>query len=593
VAARIPDELIDEIRSANDIVEVISERIPTKRAGSNYKALCPFHQEKTPSFNINPERQIFHCFGCGAGGNVITFLMEYEKIGFLDAIRELADRAGIALPRARWGGAADTDDPIYASVDLGVRFYRKCFAGEHGAEARDYWKGRGLSDDTAASFRIGYAPPGWDALIKAAGSQGVNPSALEEAGLTIRRDDGGHYDRFRDRLVFPLLVSAERAVGFGGRALGEQEPKYLNSPETRIYHKGRYLYGLAQARPALRASREAILVEGYMDLLSLYQAGFKNTVASAGTALTPEQAKVIARYADKVFVAYDGDSAGVAAAVRAAELLLERGLKVRVARFPEDSDPDAFLQSEGSDALKERLEGALDFIDYFVEIAPTESADDREAAARRLIEIVTRIEDPLKADLMLEKIAEALSIRKAALDRAHAKESERRARRGRREAGTGGGDAGRSIVEDASLAAEKGLLSLLLCGGAGSRTVREELSPSDFEDPVVRSIVRHVYEGTEPGRPIDTASLLDRLGDAREAALLTELSVVPEGPADGERLCDDYIRTMRRSRIEVRIREIERAIEAAELTNSDDTLLTLIAERQELARRLKELAAPR
>jgi DNA primase len=593
LAMRIPDELIDEIRSANDIVEIISERIPTKRAGRNYKAICPFHQEKTPSFNINPERQIYHCFGCGTGGNVITFLMEYEKIGFLDAVRELADRAGIALPRSRRLEGAD-DDPVYASIDAAVRFYRKCFRSDLGDAARSYWKRRGLSDDTAATFLIGYAPPGWDALIRAAGVQSITPAALEDAGLAIRRDDGGHYDRFRDRLVFPLLVSSERAVGFGGRALGDAEPKYLNSPETAVYHKGRYLYGLAQARPALRGSREAILVEGYMDLLSLYQAGFKNVVASAGTALTPEQARVIARYADKVFVAYDGDAAGMSAATRAAEHLMALGLKVRVARFPEGSDPDAFLQAEGPDALRERLEGALDFIDFLVAVTPTGTADEREAAARRLIEIVARVEDPLKADLMLEKIAQALSIRKAALARAHAALLESRDRRGRKAAPAAGrADAGGPVVEEASIAAEKGLLGLLLAGGAPARAVREELKPEDFEDPVVRAVVRAVYEAGGPGESVDAAALLDRVGKAEEAALLTELSVLSDGLADGERLCDDYIRTIRRSRIEMRIRELERAIEAAEMTNSDDELLKLVAERHELARRLTELKAPR
>lgn len=598
MAARIPDELIDEIRSANDIVEVISERIPTKRAGRNYKALCPFHQEKTPSFNINPERQIYHCFGCGAGGNVISFLMEYEKLGFLDALRELADRAGISLPRSRWQEGSEADDPVYASIDEAIRFYRKCFRGEVGEAASNYWRDRGLSDDTAETFLIGYAPPGWDSLIKAAAAQGITPSALEDAGLAIRRDDGGHYDRFRDRLVFPLLVTSERAVGFGGRSLGDQEPKYLNSPETSVYHKGRYLYGLAQARPALRGSREAILVEGYMDLASLYQAGFKNVVASAGTALTPEQARVIARYADKVFVAYDGDAAGMSAATKAAEILMALGLKVRVARFPEDSDPDTFLQQEGPDALKERLETSLDFIDFLVAVTPTETADEREAAARRLIEIVARIEDPLKADLMLEKIAEALSIRKAALARAHAAFRESRDCRGRRTApATGRGAAAArsaadgSTVEDASLAAQKGLLGLLLAGGAPAEAVRNELSPADFEHPVIRSIVEAAYQAAGADGSIDAAGLLDRVG-TEEAALLTELSVLSEGLTDGDRQCGDYIRTIERTRIEVRIRELERAIEAAEMTNSDDELLTLIAERQELARRLTELTVP-
>jgi DNA primase len=284
----------------------------------------------------------------------------------------------------------------------------------------------------------------------------------------------------------------------------------------------------------------------------------------------------------------------MSAATKAAEHLMALGLKVRVARFPDGSDPDAFLRSEGGDALRERLEGALDFIDFLVAVSPTGTADDREAAARRLIEIVARVEDPLKADLMLEKIAEALRIRKAALSRAYTLLLESRDRRGRRpSAAAARTDPGAPVVEDAKAAAEKGLLGLLLLGGTPARVVREELSPEDFEDPIIREVVRAVYEAGPSEEPVDAAALLDRVGGSEEAALLTGLSVAPDGLADGERLCDDYIRTIRRSRIEMRIRELERAIEAAEMTNSDDKLLRLVAERHELARQLAELKAPR
>jgi DNA primase len=249
LARRIPPELIDEIRTANDIVEVVSERMSIKKAGRNYKGLCPFHQEKTPSFNVSPERQIYHCFGCGAGGNVITFLIEYEKMGFLDAVDELARRAGISL-KDRVGGAVREaeDDPIYRLNDMARRYFRRCFSEEPGAAAREYCRERGLGDDIVDAFEIGYAPPGWDGLIAAARAEKMQAEALEEAGLVVRRKDGGHYDRFRDRLIFPLLVRGGRVVGFGGRAFGDQEPKYLNSPETRVYRKSRFLYGLTEAR---------------------------------------------------------------------------------------------------------------------------------------------------------------------------------------------------------------------------------------------------------------------------------------------------------------------------------------------------------
>lgn len=586
---RIPDELIEEIRSANDIVDVIAERIPIKKAGRNYKALCPFHQEKTPSFNINPERQIYHCFGCGAGGNVFKFLMEYERIGFLDAVRELADRAGIALPKleSRWS-AGGSDDPIYATNALALEYYKETFSSGRGAPARRYWRERGLSDEVADEFGIGYAPPGWDGLIAAARASGVEPEALAEAGLVVRREDGGYYDRFRDRLIFPLVLAGGRVVGFGGRALGDQDPKYLNSPETRVYHKGRYLYGLAQARHALRLGREAILVEGYMDLLALCQAGFRNVVASAGTALTPEQAGVVARYADKVFVAYDGDAAGIAAASRAAEVLVVLGLKVRVVRFPDGADPDSFVRERGVEALREALASGSDFIDFLVSTVPTEAPEEREAVARRLIATVALIEDPLKADLMLEKISQALSIRRSAVTRAYAaKREEIKTPSGRR----GGGEREPDLpIEDASSAAQKGLLAYLLAGGETARRIWDALDVTDFTDPVIRSVIERITVRGEPGRPVDVAGLVDEIEVPEAVRLLTELSVAPPSDEDGAAACDDYIRTVKRSRVEAEIKAVERAIETAELTNRDDELLSLAAKRQELARRLTELS---
>ncbi|MFH1502020.1 MAG: DNA primase [Candidatus Eisenbacteria bacterium] len=592
MARRIPDEVIDEIRSANDIVDVISERIQVKKAGRNYRALCPFHQEKSPSFNINPERQIYHCFGCGAGGNVITFLMEHDKLSFPDAMRELADRAGIRLPESGSGaGLADDEDPIYGANEFAASYFAKALRSQGGADALGYLNGRGLTNETIESFGLGFAVPGWDGLLRAAAKAGFRPQTLEEAGLVVARESGGHYDRFRDRLLFPLKVSAGRTVGFGGRAMGDAEPKYLNSPETRVYHKGRYLYGLREARPAIRVAREVILVEGYMDLLSLYQGGFQNAVASSGTALTREQAKTIARYVDKVFIAYDGDAAGIAAATRAAEELIRFGLKVRVASFPEGADPDSFLREKGPDALRDVLSASLDFIDFLVAQSPAGSPDEREQAARRLVGIVARVEDPIVADLMLEKVADALGIRRAAIVRAYAALKGEGGATRSGATGTPGRPSGRGgdapPIEEAALAAQKGLLSLLVCGGEAAARVRASVSPSDFANAPARALAELMWGEDEA----DVAALLSRVKDRDEAALLSELAVLAPSHRDGARLCDDYIRTIQRSRIEERIRSLDREIETAEMTRSDERLLTLAAERQDLALRLRELTA--
>lgn len=586
MARRIPERVIEEVRAANDIVDVISERIPVRKAGRNYRALCPFHDEKTPSFNINPERQIYHCFGCGVGGNAITFVMEYDKIGFVEAVRELADRAGIRLPESA-GDAPAEDDPVFAANALALRYFRDEFAGREGRAAREYWKTRGVSEEATEAFRIGYAPPGWDGLIKRARREGVAESQLEEAGLVVRSDRGGHYDRFRDRVIFPLLWTGGRTVGFGGRSLGDQEPKYLNSPETRVYHKGHYLYGLAQARPALRASREAVLVEGYMDQLALWDGGFHNVVASAGTALTPEQARIISRYADRVFVAYDGDAAGKAAAVRASELLVRQGLKVRVASFPEDSDPDSFVRSSGAEALAARLGDSADFIDFLLSVSPPDTAERREAAARELLDTVAGIDDPIKADLMLEKISDALSIDRGALTRAL---EARRASKGRGRKGGGTGETGTAkpatLAESALAEAQKGLLSLLLAGGAEAGRVREEVAPEDFAEGVLRSLAERLLrdEAAEVGALLSSVS-------PEEAAVLTEIAVESVEDENGSRVCDDYIGAMRRARILAEIEAVDREIETAEMTGDDEKLLSRMAARQKLALRLRELAA--
>jgi len=579
--ARISQDLIDQVRAANDIVDVISDRIQLRKAGRNYRGLCPFHQEKTPSFNVSPERQIYHCFGCGAGGNVISFLMEFDKLSFPEALRELADRAGIVLP-SRSGRDAD-EDPIYEANRVATAYFRKCFAGGAGEAARAYAASRGLRDESVNALEIGYAPPGWDGLIKAAGREGVEPALLEEAGLVIRRDGGGWYDRFRDRLVFPLALPGGRVVGFGGRALGDQEPKYLNSPETRVYHKGRYLYGLAQAKTAIRAAREAVLVEGYMDVASLREAGFVTAVASAGTALTPDQAGVIGKLAEKVFVAYDGDAAGTAAAVKASELLVALGLKVRLVRLPEGADPDSYVRSGGAAAFRAALESATDFIDFVVALRAPRTPEAREAAARTLLETVSRIEDPLKADLMLEKVASVLSIGRAALSRAcDARRAELTGGRRPRPAGEVR-DADRA---PASVAAQKGLLGLVVAGGDAARRVRGEVDLSEFTDPLVRAVAERVYAA---GDTVDVAGLSQGLG-REELSILTEVSLLPGGDDDGARLCEDYIRTLRRLQVEAEIRAVEDDIRAAELTDDESRLLAGVARRQELARRLTELS---
>jgi len=412
---RIPDEIIDEVRQATDIVAVISEHLPLKRAGQNYRCLCPFHQEKTPSFNVNPQKQIWHCFGCGKGGNVFTFLTEYEKVSFAEAVRTLAKRAGIRIPELP-GEKPEGHDLLYQANEFAARFFEETLKGPAGAVARQYIEKRGLGRDTVELFRLGYAPNAWGELLEAAERKGLTPALMLEAGLVVPRDRGsGYYDRFRHRIMFPFFSLGGRVIGFGGRSLEEApQAKYLNSPETAIYHKGRGFFGFAQTRAAIMDSGMAVLVEGNFDLLRPFQAGYKNIVATAGTALTPDQAKLLSRYARTAIICYDSDPPGQVAAERAMEPLLEAGLDVRVAKLPEGFDPDSLIAREGEAAFGQVLKQAVSFVEFRVWRARKAKdialAGEKSHLVNSLVALATLVSDPIKRSLYYKEIAECTGV---------------------------------------------------------------------------------------------------------------------------------------------------------------------------------------
>lgn len=366
--AQIPEHIIDEIRQASDVVDIVGQYLPLKKMGNTYKTLCPFHQEKTPSFNVNPQKQIWHCFGCGKGGNVYTFLMEYDKVSFVEAVRTLAQKAGIKIPETRADFKDGQHDLLYQANELAARFFSDNLADPKNTSAREYLEKRGITKEIQELFRLGYAPNEWDGFIKAAGHSGLSLPLLQESGLIVARETGsGFYDRFRHRIIFPFFSLGGRVIGFGGRSL-EQSPqaKYLNSPETPIYHKGRGFYGFSQTKSAIGDAGYAILVEGNFDLIVPFQTGFKNILATAGTALTPDQARLLSRYARRVVVCYDPDNAGQAATERAIEPLLEAGLDVKAALLPPKMDPDAFIREKGAEEFRALIKNAISFVEFLV-----------------------------------------------------------------------------------------------------------------------------------------------------------------------------------------------------------------------------------
>jgi DNA primase len=351
---RIPQNFIDDLLARTDIVELIDSHVPLKKTGQNYQALCPFHDEKTPSFSVRQDKQFFHCFGCGANGNAITFLMEYNRLEFVEAIEDLAGRAGLTIPREEGDKTPGKDHELtemYELMELVINFYRKQLRDHPQAgQAVDYLRQRGITGELAARFELGYAPDNWDSLIRELGQSEPALNRLLKTGMVIRKDNGGFYDRFRQRIIYPIRDQRGRAIGFGGRIINEGNPKYLNSPETPIFHKGHELYGLYQARHASGNLPRLYVVEGYMDVLALAQFGINNTVATLGTAVTREHMERIFRSTTEVIFCFDGDEAGRKAAWRALETalpLLRDGRQAYFMFMPQDQDPDDFIRAHG------------------------------------------------------------------------------------------------------------------------------------------------------------------------------------------------------------------------------------------------------
>ncbi|MCF5720461.1 DNA primase [Pseudomonas syringae] len=386
MAGLIPQSFIDDLLNRTDIVDVVSSRVQLKKAGKNYTACCPFHKEKTPSFSVSPDKQFYYCFGCGAGGNALGFLMDHDNLDFPQAVEDLAKAAGMEIPREESGRPhkprQPTDSPLYPLLTAAADFYRQALKSHPQRKAAvEYLKGRGLTGEIARDFGLGFAPPGWDNLYKHLSSDTLQQKAMIDAGLLVENaETGKRYDRFRDRVMFPIRDSRGRIIAFGGRVLGDDKPKYLNSPETPVFHKGQELYGLFEARKNNRNLDEIIVVEGYMDVIALAQQGLRNAVATLGTATSEEHLKRLFRVVPSVLFCFDGDQAGRNAAWRALEATLSSLQDGRRARFlflPEGEDPDTLVRSEGTDAFRARInQHAQPLADYFFQQL-TEEADPR------------------------------------------------------------------------------------------------------------------------------------------------------------------------------------------------------------------------
>jgi len=415
----IPDEVIATVRSKADIVEVISEYLPLKKAGRNYSALCPFHPEKTPSFMVSSTKQVFHCFGCGIGGDIFGFVMKSENLSFPQAVKVLAKKFGVTIPQRRVSPSAkrkiDRKEQLLKVNQLAMGYYRDLLFGREGTEAREYLRKRGIGKAVIEEHRLGYASHSWNGLGNDLRSKKVPLTLAQELGLVMPKKTGGWYDHFRGRIIFPIFDLTGNVLGFGGRTLDGNSPKYLNSPESALYHKGQSLYGLHAAKGFIREKGLALIVEGYLDLLTLHHFGFKHTVATLGTAMTESHIRLLKRFSNNFITIFDPDESGTAATIRALPLLLEEEISCNVVRLPGKHDPDSFLQGGHRDEFQEMLLQAIPIFDFFIDQvfsgSDLVSADGKARAIDEILPMVERIRNPIVRESYVKKLGERLALK--------------------------------------------------------------------------------------------------------------------------------------------------------------------------------------
>jgi len=573
----IPNQLLERILAETDIVAVVSSYFPLKKSGRNFKALCPFHEEKTPSFMVNRERQIFKCFGCGKGGNAFHFLMEKERIPFYEAVEMLARKANIALPQKKRGaGQERARERMFAAMSFAVAYFREQLRKPGGEAVRNYLRERGITEQTAEKFHLGFAPDAWDSLLNNA-SQKFSPSLLEQVGLVLARESSaGHYDRFRNRLMFPIFDPRGRAIGFSGRVLpgGEQadvSPKYINSPESPLFNKSEVLYGLNFSRSEIAKQNKAIVCEGHMDLIAIDQAGFGSAVAAQGTSFTLTQARLLKRYCSEVIFAFDSDSAGQDATLRSFEPLLETELDVRVAVLPATYDPDLLIREKGAEAFGKLLEEALELVDFQYDVLRKKN-DEGTLAGRRAIAsqmLVTAHKSPsaIIRDAWIQKIAAAVRMPEGVL------RAEMRRIRGNYRPfaarGAGPHSAGEVRENFADVDREKNLIGYMLASEKVRSLVTERLSVRDFSDLVCKGLAERIFFLHEHGEKVKAETLLKNVEDGGQAELVSRFMFEEVESNEPLKAAEDLIERVLKQRQSQRKKKLQEQIARAEKEGGD------------------------
>ena len=585
----IPDRTLQEIQERLDIVEVISGAVALKKAGKNFKALCPFHPEKTPSFMIYPHKQFFICYGCGAGGDLITFVMRHEQVDFPEAVRLLAEKAGVAVPSVGKGRTPSADPDLYRAHEMAARFFHEeLVKSEEGEPARRYLKTRGLNPEIWETFQLGFAPARWDGLLTQAQGQGISPQLLEKGGLAIARESGeGWYDRFRNRVIFPIWDARGRVIAFGGRVLEqEQGPKYMNSPETELYVKGRVLYGLHLAVPQIRERDFCVVVEGYMDLVTLHQHGIRNVVASMGTSLTPEQVQLIAKQTRHVIMIYDGDYAGQMATLRGLDLFLQAQMRVKVVGLPGDLDPDSMIRSQGIQAMIQAIQQSQDLFDYKLGLLKRsfdpKTLEGRVGIGEEMLPTIKRVPNAIQRGEYIKRLSELLTVEETLLwaELARVKLDSSWAPTLLKESLPGQGGALK-----VGMTAEELLAGLLLEEPVRVGRVVDRLKVEDLKDPEVQTLVDWlIQQWRREAIPADHRSVVSRLprGSGSWESRMARWLACADTVVEKDQALEEVVARIQREGRRASLEDLRVSIQKAEAARDEAAAERLILEYNQL-----------
>lgn len=606
----IDDDTIERVRSSNNIVDIVSEYLTLKRTGSNYVGICPFHSEKTPSFTVSDTKQFYHCFGCGEGGDVISFIMKKENLSFPEAVKFLADKAGIPLKEKEFKKNKELENKkakLYEINREAARYFYKNLKANN--QALFYLKQRAIDKRTATVFGLGFADRSWDSLYSYLTRKGYKEADIEKAGLIIKKKGkDGYYDRFRNRIIFPIIDTRGRVIAFGGRVIDSSNPKYLNSPETPVFSKGNNLFGLNILRKHSNI-KKVVLVEGYMDVISLYSRGIDYTLASLGTAFTEQQAKYLKRYGDEVYLCYDSDVAGLKATDKALEILKKEGINAKVLPLPSGKDPDDFIKEEGKEKFEQLFDSSLSYIDFKIYFYKKQynlnNLDEKIKFTKNVAKFLKRIKSPIEIDVYLDKISQETNISKEAI---------------KKEIGRGYRNIDnrtiskdkyintnyrynkdkiipvRSVLESGHLIAEKTIINLIFKDEKSFEKIKEHINPEDFMNYECRHLANYIYKSYEDNEELNKERLIEYLDDIVDVDLDKVLEIleldINASDENIDKIIQDLIETLISSKLKFERKKITEQIYNIDIKKEKDErdvekLKQLCSELVEIDRKLK------